>query len=199
MSDVLAVFANVTSVLTILMYLQQVRQEKSKPNPASVLIWVITMWINAISYGDMTQWSILKTAVPVSTACGMSAVFFYSWYKDRFTAVEWSEIATLSIAGLLGIYYFLMGGDPELVNPLLQVAIFLGYWPYARGLVWGAGKDAPLAWAMGTLIYALQLGAVTTSPNGCTWPELAFLVVNGLLGNGAILAIAMWKDGWKKK
>ena len=193
MYEILNTLTNILLFFTLARYFVQVRKGSSVPNPAAWLIWAVSLPVNAVTYLVMVDFDIKKSAVFVLAAVGIVTIFLYSWQRHKFSKLQVIDIFAVALTCVLFLGWLVIGGA-EVFNLAIQIAVFLGYWPIAIGLIRKTNKEVPLSWLMGTSVYALQIAAMTVNSIGCTWYELANPFINGIIGNGTITAIVYWQQ-----
>ncbi len=190
----LANFLGLLSSLFILAsyaaYLKQAIKGESTPNPASWVIWLVAGLINAFTYFAVVDGSVWQSLFVMAATFSVLVVFLYSLVKGRFTSIKNLEMIILLIALSIGVFWQLSDND-RLANLLLQIIYILSYIPTLMALWRLQAEESSLSWGLAVFGYSLVVvGLVVNYPGD--WIAFVSPVVNGMLGNGAVLCLILW-------
>ncbi len=188
-------FFSVLSVLCILgvyvSYVKQLAQGHSTPNPATWLIWTLVCIINAITYFVVVNANWYKGAIAIVVTLGLCAVSLYALKKGKFVKPSLFDFSVLGLALAVGIFWQ-TSGDDRTANLLLQFILLISFFPTIVGLLHHQLREKATAWNIAVLSYCFSVLGILF--NYQHWTELAFPVINGIIGNGSVAVIVMWQN-----
>lgn len=100
------------------------------------------------------------------------------------------SILTLSI--IIGIFWWITK-NADIASLLLQIIIFTSYLPTAVGLIKNRLKEKHLPWTLIVIAYILQTISLLMNYDGNLY-QLFLPTINGIMGNGLILTIILYKE-----
>lgn len=190
LSDILALSASGVVMVVYATYLYQVVKGASTPNPATWIIWVTVSLLNAISFVQIADtW--YQGLISVTMTVFVSVIFIYSLLKRKFTPLKRLEKGILVLTGIFGLIWLITGNE-RLANVLMQISLLASFWPTIQGLHLGTAKEKPLPWIIAVLAYLLIIISMILSYNG-NWLAFVYPLLNGVIGNGIIAALALCK------
>jgi hypothetical protein len=189
---ILTVLANVLMVGVIITYFRQVRNGTSVPNPATWLIWTVVSVMNAISYFVVMQGNLWQSLISIVMTVGFLITFSYSLLRGKFAALDFFEEVTLVLVFVIGILWKTTG-ETELANLALQVIFLISFVLTIRGLLAGKLREKPLPWVLAFFSYVCVIISLTLQPD-VSWIAYAYPIVNGILGNGSVMAIILFQQ-----
>lgn len=171
-------------IVVIGMYLSQVVQAKSEPNPAAWLIAAITAVLNSITYILAVDGDWIKGSITIVTAIGITVIFGFSWKAGKFAPLQLIDKLILGVCTIGGVLWILID-DPRVSHLIMQSAMCLSFVP----IVWGIWKrtlrEHPTAWSIAITAYMITILSIFWNFDD-NWASLAFPFFNGVLGNGAV-------------
>jgi hypothetical protein len=191
LSVCLAVAAALLHVVGYILYNAQVFTSKSRPNPASWLIWVVLAGLNAFSFTGMTDWvSALQffagTVACLITFCIILFTGHLGWPKKMDM---WSLVI-----GLVAVFVWWRFKTAAGANMIIAFGIAVSIIPTIQGVLRDRKVETPLAWWFWTVAPVLT-GIVVIMRGG----GLVALVMPALLvlchGSVAVLAGRRLKGG----
>ncbi|MDD2646904.1 MAG: hypothetical protein PHV78_01075 [Patescibacteria group bacterium] len=191
-SDFFGLIAGIVAVIAYGLYFRQAVKGSSTPNPSTWAIWVLIGIINSFTYFSLVanDW---RQGLVVLTAATFSLItFIYSLFRGRFSRISKIEIITFILAVLIGIFWRFTAND-RMANLFLQAIYVISYIPTISGLARGRAKEGYVAWVVACVAYLLSAITVATNPRA-DWIALVFPLVNGLLGNGTIAVLTIYKQ-----
>lgn len=188
MSDILALLSGLVMISVAFIYLKQVYDGKSIPNPATWIIWFAAMALNTSTYYFISHQSILAVLTPGSITLGILVILIYSSSKGRIGKVGFVEIVVLIASVITGIFWGITK-DSALANLILQGIFLISFIPTVVGLLKGELKEGTASWNAAVLSYLLLIASVLTSTEW-DWVQLAYPILNGVIGNGSVALIA---------
>lgn len=192
MTEAFSLIANLLIIVVMATYLHKVVSGTTTPNTATWLIWLVVMTINTLTYYQVVGGNLKEVGISALATAGIIAIFVYSLFRGKFSRIGAIDGVVLALAIVIGAIWQTTG-DAVLANLALQVVLLISFIPTAHGLVTGILRDHPLPWVIAVLSYCFQVLTVLSGAEGWTWPELAFPILNGIIGNGSVLCIIVWK------
>ncbi|MFW0862743.1 MAG: hypothetical protein ACKKL6_04140 [Candidatus Komeilibacteria bacterium] len=187
-SKILAGMATATIFLVYLFYFLQVRKGTSKPNPATWLIWLMVMVINAFTYTFIVG-DLYKALIAITASIMIGFTMVYALLNGRFGKLGQMEQITLIACIIIGVFWRL-GGDTSVAHLLLQVILLVSFIPTLVGLLKKTLTERPLPWLLAVMAYVFQMSALIIVWDG-NWISLVYPFVNGILGNGSVALLAI--------
>lgn len=183
--------AGIVALIAYGLYFKQTLGGKSTPNPSTWAIWLLVGIINAVTYFSVTAGNIWQSLIVIAVTFSVSVVFVYSLFKGKFSKISSMEVTIFILAIAIGIFWQITAND-RISNLLLQGIYVLSYIPTIFGIIKGTGKEHYVAWAAAFIAYLFSTASVAFDP-GVDWIAFVHPIVNGLLGNGFIVALVLWK------
>jgi hypothetical protein len=183
--------AGIIALIAYGLYFKQTLGGKSTPNPATWAIWLLVGIINTITYFSVTGNNIWQSLIVIAVTFSVSIVFVYSLFRGKFSKISSMEIAIFILAVAIGIFWQITAND-RISNLLLQGIYVISYIPTIFGIIRGTGKEHYVAWAAAFVAYLFSTASVGFDPS-VDWIAFVHPIVNGLLGNGFIVALVIWK------
>jgi hypothetical protein len=149
LSVLLPVLAAVLHAVGYFLYNRQTFQGKTKPNPASLFIWLFLAILNAFTFTAMNDWvAALQMFVG---SLGMTVTFFYALFAGKLRWPKAGEWAVL-IACLLSIVVW-KRTDATMANMVIVAGGVLSFAPYIYGLWLDPRLDKAQAWWFFTIAW----------------------------------------------
>jgi hypothetical protein len=162
-ADALSAVANVAMVVVYVIYLRGMAYGPTKPNPATLIIWVGANSVNAFSYSAVAG-EIAAVILPY-IILGLSVVlFFYAVMCGKFSRLKPVEIGALIVALLIGVLWRATGND-RIANLSIQVVYAISYVPLIVGFVRGTAREDPAPWIIAVIAFTLMVISVFVSGN----------------------------------
>jgi len=191
--DTLGYIASSIIMIVYVTYLIQVVRGQSTPNPATWLIWITVLTLNTVTF-FLTVKNIPICLISLMGSLNSLTIFLYSLRKKKLTGLGHLEIFILILTAIIGLVWYLTSNS-GLANALIQIILIISFWPTLNGLIKGTAKEKSVPWLLAVLAYTFTLSAVLINPNSdYNYVELAFPMVNGILGNGSIAVLAILKN-----
>lgn len=189
MVQILSILSGLMALVVYWTYYKQVRANHSTPNPSTWAIWVIVMVINAFTYHEVLQENPIKGTLAYVTVLCMIAMFTYSLAKGKLTRLTKFDAVIFLFSSSIGVFWQLTG-DAFKAQLALQVILLISFFPTIAGLLTKKAKEKPKPWVIAVGAYILSITSILWEWNG-NWIELAYPIVNGIIGNGTIALIAI--------
>ncbi|MBI4122083.1 MAG: hypothetical protein HY461_02020 [Parcubacteria group bacterium] len=169
----------------MIIYIWRLVKNDTIPNPATWLITVVLMTINTLTYSVVVEGKIEEATLSILVLIGVVIIFFYSLANQKFAKPELVDFIVLGLAAII-VALWKMTANTALANVALQSVFLISIVPMVYGLVKGSLRDHPLPWALAVVSYLFQIATILTDPDGWRWVELAFPILNGIVGNGTV-------------
>lgn len=186
MSNIFSVFSCAIMATAAFTYFRQVLKGKSTPNPATWLIWAVVAIMNATTYHTVVEGDNLKFLMTAISAFGITLIFFYSFFKGKFTKPGEVEIICLLMAFTIGIFWRTTKNDIA-TNLLLQAILLISFYPTIRGLWKHGAREKHLPWSLSVIAYTFLALSIITDWDKGGWVALAHPILNGVIGNGGVV------------
>ena len=173
--------------LVLGIYLFQIIQGSSTPNPITWGVGCVLAWVNALTYKTLSKGEILKTLMAYIPAIGLLAIVGYSILYGKFTYLGAWDYATMGMVFLLVILWKKTSND-SLANVCSQGVSLISFIPTITGLLEGKAVEDTLPWALALTSYALMTMIVIKDSKRDleTLVKLAY-PVSRILTNGAVI------------
>jgi hypothetical protein len=191
MAVVLQIIASILPIAVCITYLRQVNRGESTPNPSTWVIWFIVTGINTVTYFQVVNSNYFKTAIVFMVFLSMGITMAYSFFKGKFAKLAKIDISILILSIVIGIFW-LITKNANISSLLLQIIIFSSYFPTAIGLMQNRLKEKHLPWTLIVIAYILQTISLLINFDGNLY-QLFLPIINGIMGNGLILGIILYK------
>ncbi|PCI21267.1 hypothetical protein COB64_00085 [Candidatus Wolfebacteria bacterium] len=191
MEIVLQMTGSIVLVFVYIIYFKQVTTGESTPNPGTWITWFVIMGINTFTYFRVVDDNYFKSAIVFIGFFSITAIMAYSLIKGRFAKLANIDIVLLAISIVIGVFWQLTE-NAIVSNLALQIIIFVSFLPTAIGLLKGRLKEKHLPWTLAVIAYSLQTISLLVNYDGNLY-QLALPVINGILGNGLIPIILIYK------
>lgn len=191
MQEVLQVLGSLLMVATGFIYLNQVKNNQSTPNPGTWGILFIVLGLNAATYLTVVDNNYFKAIIVIVSFLVIGAITIYSLIKGKFSVITGFDKLVLIISLLVGVLWQITD-DARLSNILMQLIIFLTFIPIVRGLWCGYLKEKMLPWNLAVVAYTFQMISLLMDFQG-DYLQLCYPFINGVLGNGLIPIILIIK------
>jgi hypothetical protein len=191
-SDFLGLISGIVAVIAYGLYFLQTVKGRSTPNPSTWAIWVLIGIINSLTYFSLIADNWWQALVVLAAATFSLITFVYSLFRGKFSKISKIEIVVFILAIIIGVFWRLTAND-RLANLFLQMIFVLSYIPTISGLIKGSAKESYVAWVVACVAYLLSAITVASNP-AADWIALIFPLVNGVLGNGSIAVLTIYKQ-----
>jgi len=191
-NNILLVVASIILLVVPVLYLVKTAQGKITPNPVTFLVRSVVSVMNLVTYFLTNGQDPWKSSVTFASTSGLLSIFFYAFYRGKFSRINWFDIVAGVIAIVVGVMWKL-SKDPVLANLFLQTAMLVSFIPAIRGVLVGVAKEQVLPWALATTTYVLMTTALMLDPS-TTWQQFIHPVCVGLLGNGSLTLVIAFKN-----
>jgi len=189
--------AGLTALLAYGLYFKQTLKGQSTPNPSTWAIWLLVGLINAITYFSITNNNLWQSFIVIAVTFSVSIIFMYSLLKGKFSKISYVEITIFILAIAIGIFWQITLND-RISNLLLQGIYVISYIPTIYGIIKGTGKEYHVAWIVAFTAYLFATISIAFDPQ-IDWIAFVHPVVNGLLGNGVVAGLILYKKKFGKK
>ncbi len=193
MVEALSIVGGLTLIAAFFCYFMSVAKNTSTPNPATWLIWFVIFIMNTVTYFMVAHGSFWQSLITIVAASGILCIFVYSLFKGKFAKIGAMESVCLVTALVVGIIWKTTH-NPVLANLLLQFIYVISFIPMITGLASGKLKERVLPWALAFSAYIPTLIIIFINWNTSSWVGLVHPIVNGIMGNGAIIILVLLKD-----
>lgn len=191
LSQFFGLLAGLTALLTYFFYFKQVLKNKSTPNPATWVVWVVVGLINVLTYFAVTGDNWWQSFIVIAVFFCMTGVFIYSIFKGKLSRLSSVGIVSLILVIIIGVFWQVTAND-RIANLLLQGIYLISYIPTGVGILRGTVKEHHTAWIIAFTAYVFSVFSVYTGPPA-DWVAYAHPVINGLLCNGAIVLLMFYR------
>ena len=187
----LQILGSVLLVVVLFIYLNQIKNNQSTPNPGTWSVLFIIMGINAITYLTVVNGDYLKATIVFVSFLMICTITLYTFIKGKFAKISTFDKWTLFVSVLVGIFWQ-TSSDARISNALMQIILFITFWPIIIGLWRGRLKEKQLSWNLAVVAYIFQTISVLIAFNG-DYLQLAYPVINGIIGNALIPLVIFYK------
>lgn len=172
------------------MYFLQVQRGQSHPNAATWIIWLFVDILNLASYGEMVHDEPFKAYTAFASTVNACVIFAYAAWNHHFAKIDLVDVVLLAITVIIAAVWKITG-NATLSNVLLQSVFVISFSLTIRS-VWKGAHEHPAAWLVAVFAYLLSIVAIILTWDSAEdgW-QLAFPIVNGVLGNGSI-PLTLW-------
>lgn len=191
MQLIIQVLGSLLMVVTGFIYLNQIKNNQSTPNPGTWAVLFVIMGLNAVTYLTVVNNNYLKVVIVFVSFVVISAITIYSFVKGKFSKLTTFDKYILIVSLVVGVFWRLTDGA-RMSNVLMQIIIFLTFLPIVRGLLRGYLKEKMLSWNLAVVAYTLQLISILIDFNG-DYLQLCYPLINGVVGNGLISLVIILK------
>ncbi len=178
-------------------YLYGLKKKDTTPNAITWFIWMIAGVINAITYYHLVDGNIFKYMVTILAVICASFVFFYAFFKGSFKKLNEMDFIIIALLICVGVFWITSKNQRD-TNLLLQLVYIISFVPIAYNLLFKNGKEYIVPFVIALFAYSISIIVILLEWNG-DWAEIAYPVANGIIGNGAILLIIIYKNTKKTK
>ncbi len=192
MTTALQIIASILPIAVCITYLRQVSRGESTPNPSTWVIWFIVTGINTVTYFQVVNSDYFKTSIVFTVFLSMGATMAYSFFKGKFAKLAKLDMSILTLSIIIGIFWWITK-NADIASLLLQIIIFTSYLPTAVGLIKNRLKEKHLPWTLIVIAYILQTISLLMNYDGNLY-QLFLPTINGIIGNGLILTIILYKE-----
>lgn len=186
----LTLIASILTTIGVSSYCVIVTRGTIRLNPSTWIIRALVASINLVSYVLVLHGDLLRALPVMVVTAGIFFVMLYSLFNGQFSKFRPVDTACLVIAILVGIFWRL-SGDPIAANLLLQVVYVISFLPTISGLRKRTLRDTPYPWAINVVAYVFMVCEILLHWEANSWVALAHPLLNGLLGNGAMVYFAL--------
>lgn len=190
MPELLSLLASVLLTIVIIIYLRQVINGDSVPNPATWFIWMVATTLNALTYLSIMDGNFVKSSITFVSAAGLTSIFLYAIIRGKFGPLGKVEVGVLLLSIVIGIFWR-VSGNAVVSNLALQSILFISFIPTIRGLLKGELREKVPPWILAVLGHSCQTVAVLLDWSNNHWASVASPVINGILGNGSVAVIVI--------
>lgn len=194
MTHVFPVLAILTMVAVLITYLRQVTQGSSIPNPVTWIIWAAVSVMNTVTYFDVVRGNLFEWVVSLVASGGLVSACTYFAIRGKFAMVGVTEIVCGVLTIMIGIFWRTTG-NAVWANIFLQAIFLISFFPTVVGLLRGTLRERPLPWALSVVSYLFLVMAIIADWGEGSGYKLVYPIVNGVIGNGSVVATILWKRG----
>lgn len=191
MIKTLSLMSGLLSCASMTTYFYYVTRGQSQPNPATWIVWLIVGVLNAVTYFQVVDGSLLRSLALIIVTSGILAVTVYASLCGKFARLQLIDLVCLAFAVGVGILWR-MNGNPVLANLLLQSVYVISFIPTVLGLHRGEIRERPWPWLLALGSYSLIIVSIGLTWHSGSWVALVHPILNGLLGNGIVAIYALW-------
>ena len=195
-SYLFGLIAGIIALITYGLYFRQTLKGQSTPNPSTWAIWLLVGIINSITYFSITNNNLWQSFIVIAVTFSVFIVFIYSLFKGKFSRISKIEIIVFILAIAILIFWQMTSND-RVSNLLLQAVYVVSYVPTVSGIIKGTGKEHYVAWIAAFIAYLFSTISIGFDPQ-VDWIAFVHPIVNGLLGNGAIVGLTLYKKSKNK-
>jgi hypothetical protein len=196
-SYIFGLIAGIAALITYGLYFKQILKGQSTPNPSTWVIWLLIGIINAITYFSVTNNNLWQSFIVFAVTFSVCIVFIYSLFKGKFSKISKTEIIVFIIAITIGIFWQITSND-RISNLLLQGIYIISYIPTINGIIKKTCKEYYVSWIGAFIAYLFSTISVGFDPK-VDWIAFVHPIVNGLLGNGIVAGLIIYKKYKNKK
>ncbi len=189
--------SNVLLILTLFVYFLGLQRGTTTPNASTWAVWTVVGIINLISYFIVADNNIWKTSYVLSATVGLSIICFYAAIAGRFSAIQLIDKVCLALAAAV-IVIWQQTGSAIITTISLQGIYIISFVPTCVGVWKGRASEHWLPWTMAVVAYGCAVAAIPLAPT-FNWAELAFPIINGVLGNGAVVVAIIYQHQTTKQ
>lgn len=193
MIEFLSIIGGLFYIGALVTYLRSVSKNTSIPNTATWLIWLVIFSMNTATYFMVTHKNLWQSLITIVATTGVFSIFLYSLFKGKFAKIGLIEIICLVIAFIVGIIWKITH-DPILANLLLQFIYAISFMPMIIGLAKGKIRETAIPWLLAFSAYVPTIIIIIINWETVSWVGLVHPIVNGIMGNGAIILLAIVKN-----
>ena len=195
-SYLFGLIAGIIALITYGLYFRQTLKGQSTPNPSTWAIWLLVGIINSITYFSITNNNLWQSFIVIAVTFSVFIVFIYSLFKGKFSRISKIEIIVFILAIAILIFWQMTSND-RVSNLLLQAVYVVSYVPTVSGIIKGTGKEHYVAWIAAFIAYLFSTISIGFDPQ-VDWVAFVHPIVNGLLGNGVIVGLTLYKKSKNK-
>ncbi len=190
MATALSIASAVLILVTGVMYFLQVRRGQSHPNAATWIMWLFVDTLNLASYSEMVREEPFKAFAALAATINAFVIFTYATRHRHFAKIDRVDVALLLLTAMIAVIWKATG-NATLSNVLLQGVFVISFALTIRS-VWNGANEHPAAWLVAVAAYLLSIIAIVISWDSANdgW-QLAFPIINGVLGNGSV-PVTLW-------
>lgn len=191
MQQLFQIMGSIILIIVYILYFKQVTKNESTPNAGTWIIWSLIMTINTFTYLQVVKGEYLKVAIVFVSFISITLVTFYAIFKNKFAKLSRLDLLLLILAIIIGVVWQITD-NAILANILIQLVLIISFLPTAIGLLQDRLKEKHLPWTLALIAYVLQTISLTFNYDGNIY-QFFLPVINGILGNGLITAILIYK------
>lgn len=184
--DFLSIIASILSMLSMGIYFLGLTKGKSTPNPSTWITWLLIGCMNVFTYFYVTEGNFQKAFPLLFVVIGIFCVTLYSIKNGCFSKLNRLDYVCLASA-LITTIYWQVTGNALIANLLLQAVYVISFIPTVVGLHRKTISETPAPWFFAITSYSIMIVMIFNDWGQNSWIELAHPVLNGLMGNGAVL------------
>ncbi len=188
MQQLFSALSGAVIIATLFIYVKQVANSSSTPNPATWFITLLAIVANAATYYFVVNRNIWLMINPSIISFGILIILLYAIAKGRIGKVGWVEAITFLATLIIGVVWK-MTEDSITANLLMQIILLSSFAPTVIRLARGESKEGALAWSIAVLSYTFQIASVLSGQEW-NWRQLAYPIANGIIGNGSVALLA---------
>ena len=197
-SEVFSLIASVFSALSMGIYCIRLFKRGGTRSATTWTLWFAIGTLNLASYLYVVKESPLR-AIPLFVVyLGVAVVMFYSLLKHQFTKLSRVDFFCFSLALAVGVFWK-TSGNPLVANLLLQSVYVVSYIPTLMGLHEERLTETKAPWALAFIAYVVMLFVIYLDWETTSWIALVHPLINGILGNGAVLFYVIRNEKLKTK
>ncbi len=190
--NILMVIASLVLLSVPVLYLIKTTQGLITPNPITFGVRSIVSVMNLVTYFLTTGKDPFKSSVTFASTVGLITILIYSFWRGKFSKVNWFDITSGIIAFMVAILWK-FSNDPVIANLCLQSAMLIAFVPAVRGVLAGIAREQVLPWAIATFAYTMMTVALFFD-RGTTWQQLVHPIFVGILGNGGLMLAVVYRN-----
>ncbi len=195
--NILIIIASLVLAYVPILYLQRTAKGPVTPNPTTFFLRSVVSVMNLVTYFLTVNHSMLKSSVSLVSTVGLVSIFVYTFWKGKFSALNYFDIASGAVAIVVAIFWK-MSSDPIRANLYLQVAMLISFAPSIRGVLNGKNKEERKPWVLATLAYVLMTLGLLLDPK-TSLEQMVHPIFVGILGNGSLMYAVIRKKELDEK
>lgn len=197
MSQIFGILSGFLLFIAGALILFQIKRNLSVPNLTTWFVIVLVSVVNAFTFHDIVHKNIYQSLIMFVSLITVIIILFYSLNKGKFAKLIPFDLAMFIVAIAILLFWHYSSND-RLTNILIQIAIFAANCATFVGLWKGYLKEYYLSWVFTVAAYIIALIGLVITFTG-DWLPFLGPVLNGFLGNGIILILALRQYCFRKK
>ena len=190
-SKLFSILSSLSFVPVPFFYFRQMIKGKSTPNPATWLVTLVVLSLNAITFFSVVNRNLWKMLLPGFILFSVIITVAYALIAGKFAKIGKVEIISLVLAGII-VVVWRTSYDDVTANLALQPVLMIAFLATIIGLIRRTMKEWWVSWGIAAFSYILMITSLLLALK--SWVELVYPIINGVLGNGVVAAIAYVKN-----